>query len=875
MRPSVIFLLLCVWFAGSSAVGQPNGAPAIDPSRMTIGAVPEWVKVESPPSLAQVAVDTPAEADLEPGDDEEEEEGAEGTMSLVQEQRVDLATSTHFVRTAFAITAPSGLDSAGQVSVDFDPSYQRLVWHHVTVRRDGEPQERLVAERIELTRRYDDLEWSIYDGSYTAFLLLDDLRVGDVIDYAYSVIGFNPVFSDRFADFDILSRSRPIGRIVREYRAPPGRALNWKTWSGAPDPAVENSDDGMVLRWSWDRVPAVVFDYDAPPEWDARARIQVSEFASWAEVVAWAQPLYPAAVLDDGQLASLPPEAGAAYDPVARAEAMLHFVQEEIRYLTVSLGESSHRPSAPHEVVTRRFGDCKDKAYLFCTLLQAAGIRAVPALVNTAWCEGIGDMLPMPHAFDHVIVRVDLPDGRRCWVDPTVEYQGGPLDARHLPRYELALPLAPDVEALQRIPAVAATAGVTEVREEFTLGERHQPATFVVTTVYRGATADSQRAQFAGSSRRELSESFLQYYSTDYPEITATRPYDLRDDRRRNEITLVESYRIPGIWEKPSEANDPHLVHFWPNVVLQELDRPARVARSSPYELAHPRRVSQQTIVHLPSPWPRWASDDDVESPYFVMRTEASLGARLFTYSASYESRARLVPAEDVVQFAHDIDRAQRELGYQISWGDDVLPAIDWAEKWEGMNGLRLVLAPLIALMALVGLAVPALWPRRGPPQLPTGTGPAGFSGWLVVLTIYCGLRVLTGLISFVGAAAGYFVNAKWNTAIETAGAGAAPWRELLLWIEFVAQTAAPVMMLVAVIALAMRRRHARWVTLVALTVSLVASLAWATGSLWIGELTAFSTGRIIGRAIASMVWSLPFMAYLIFSRRVANTLTR
>ena len=38
----------------------------------------------------------------------------------------------------------------------------------------------------------------MYDGRETLSIVLDDVRVGDEIDYAYSLRGGNPVFGDKF-----------------------------------------------------------------------------------------------------------------------------------------------------------------------------------------------------------------------------------------------------------------------------------------------------------------------------------------------------------------------------------------------------------------------------------------------------------------------------------------------------------------------------------------------------------------------------------------------------------------------------------------------------------------------------------------------------
>ena len=64
----------------------------------------------------------------------------------------------------------------------------------------------------------------------------------------------------------------------------------------------------------------------------------------------------------------------------------------------------------------RRYGDCKDKAYLLSKILARLDIAASPALVSTTRGSATRDVVPTAAAFNHVIVRA-LIDGRPCgWI---------------------------------------------------------------------------------------------------------------------------------------------------------------------------------------------------------------------------------------------------------------------------------------------------------------------------------------------------------------------------------------------------------------------------------------------------------------------------
>ena len=68
------------------------------------------------------------------------------------------------------------------------------------------------------------------------------------------------------------------------------------------------------------------------------------------------------------------------------------------------MGKNSYKPHSPDRVMQQRFGDCKDKSYLLCTLLQAMNIEASPVLISTSYKKTITNWLPSPALFDHCTV---------------------------------------------------------------------------------------------------------------------------------------------------------------------------------------------------------------------------------------------------------------------------------------------------------------------------------------------------------------------------------------------------------------------------------------------------------------------------------------
>jgi transglutaminase-like putative cysteine protease len=136
-------------------------------------------------------------------------------------------------------------------------------------------------------------------------------------------------------------------------------------------------------------------------------------------------------------------------NPADRAAEWLRFVQRQLRYFALALGEGGLVPRALDVIWTSRFGDCKDAARVFAAGARKLSIDACAALASTTHGLALGDFLPSPAAFNHCIVRLRL-DGKTYWLDPTMPRQEGRLDLIYQPHAGWALPLTPEA-TLERL----------------------------------------------------------------------------------------------------------------------------------------------------------------------------------------------------------------------------------------------------------------------------------------------------------------------------------------------------------------------------------------------------------------------------------------
>ena len=144
---------------------------------------------------------------------------------------------------AVCVGCPVELLVEAQGSVNFDPGYQRLTFHTLNVIRGGKVLGRLGSTRIQVLQRETELEYLIYDGSMTASTMLDDVRIGDIVEYAYSIAGSNPVFRNHAAGTLSLAWSVPLERAYTRLLMPSAPALVYQRRFG------DCKDKALLMVW--------------------------------------------------------------------------------------------------------------------------------------------------------------------------------------------------------------------------------------------------------------------------------------------------------------------------------------------------------------------------------------------------------------------------------------------------------------------------------------------------------------------------------------------------------------------------------------------------------------------------------------------------
>lgn len=612
------------------------------------GAVPAWVK-SLPPSEARRAATAGAKARREP-------------LIDVQVQLLPRSATATYVHLQHEALDSSTLRDVSEPQISFNPAFQQLVIHQAAVIRDGQRLDRLKGARIELMRREQQLERQLIDGVRTALVVLSDVRVGDVVDLAYTLEGQNPIFEGRYSALMQLASDAPVERLHLRIEAPLERKLAVKAM--ASDVVPERFEEGgrQVIRVLRERVPAVQDEASTPPWFKVYPALHVSEYASWAEVDQWAQRLFaiepPAAGVAE-KAAELKAQGGTPEQQVAAA---VRFVQDEVRYFSASLGESSHRPKPAARTLAERLGDCKDKTLLLNSLLTAMGFEARPALISMARNRGVLDYLPSHDQFDHVISRVQLGDAA-YFLDPTMNGQGYSLQGRGYYRYGAALVVGQAEAGPTAVVPPAFAQDHLSFRQDWDFSQLARPVQ--LTTVFKasGLAAERWRATLATAGLERLAEAIGGAYVRLLPGLVSTGQPEVVDDRDSNEWLLKLHFEHPGMGRYQRGWLD---LEFPAAELVDALPVPPEARRRLPFQLEGARTAELRLSVTGARPFTAQApAPQQLNDRHFAFSSRVEVQGARVQFISRVERRADEVLPGDVEGYRERVGRARQMLGAQ------------------------------------------------------------------------------------------------------------------------------------------------------------------------------------------------------------------
>lgn len=577
----------------------------------------------------------------------------------------------------------AGVAAISSYQVSIDPRYQRLVIHDAAIIRDGERQSREGRIAADFLRQEPALAAGLITGMEIALLRFEDVREGDILDLSFSVTGINPLLAPHQTRVFPLASLPDIEQLSVRTTWPRGTAHR----------VLGTDDDPVTLERSGNRTSFVLsprptaalsLEEGAPPEHLQMPVLVVSSWPDWASVARWGEAFYVIPAEPEQEVAAIAERIRDAHGaPARQLMAALDYVQDEIRYQAVLLGDSTYVPTPVSETLRVRTGDCKAKTLLLLSILDALGIEAYPVLAHSETGRGLGRYPPSPQMFNHVFVQARL-DGRVFWLEPAATGQRGTIFHRSQPDYGEVLVLDGVSSALTDMTPQEPPLASTVYLETFELLDQEltEALEWTLEVTHRGVAADEWRALIRQAGLGQIEQAFTSFYESYRRSAELLSPLQVDDDEETNTLVMRASWSVAPLIGPP-DTTGRREIRLRPHS-LGDMLASTNLERTAPVITAYPlhRRHIIEGGIDVPGStfWDLQDTRETLVNEAFEFSYEQTYDGGLLTLV--YDQRA-LVPSVMLDEALIEDHRRMRQLmRAYVLWLN--APELDAQEAAEG-----------------------------------------------------------------------------------------------------------------------------------------------------------------------------------------------
>ncbi len=333
----------------------------------------------------------------------------------------DNGLGSSFRQVAWQVHDDEGARRLRTYAIQWDPTAQRIDLRLARVYRGG--------QRLEATQLFEQAlgePWyRIYYDTRAMVVVFPTLEPGDVVELRWRVddVAHRNLFADYYGDLTFLRDVQPIAHQEYVLITPSTRQFYF---SEPRLPQLEHrrseENGARVDHWVAEDVPAIRTEDSMPGYTEVAPYLHVSTYRTWEEVGRWYWGLIQDQLYADESLKATVRELVAGKTELRdKVEAIHQWVLEHTRYVGLEFGIHGYKPYRVPQILSRGFGDCKDKASVLFTMFREAGIDAHVILVRTRRNGRIDDLPASLAVFDHAIAYVPELD---LYIDGTAEHSG-------------------------------------------------------------------------------------------------------------------------------------------------------------------------------------------------------------------------------------------------------------------------------------------------------------------------------------------------------------------------------------------------------------------------------------------------------------------
>jgi hypothetical protein len=605
------------------------------------------------------------------------------------------------------VNMPTDFSKVNPLSVAIGDSNEEWVLHSVKINRAGRVIDKTETITFSELQRETGLEENVLTGTKTYVAHIDDLKIGDIISYDYTVISSDPIHANHFEYFLSTTYTVPLYHIRLKVQY--NNSMNqcaYRIYDGFQEKERGFIDESGVFVYERHDIDAVVFEENIPNHRSPFAHIELSDYKDWSDfgmaVGGYYQSSDDTTDFIQNYAQSIVQE---CQNKQQALEALVHHVQKNIGYLSLSLNEHSYIPHAPISVAQNNYGDCKDKTLLLKTLLKTQGIESTVVLVHTAYSKDTNNRLPSLSCFNHVIISIEF-NGSEYLVDPTASYDCFSIEHCAEPWFESGVFLS-DTPHLRVFDTKKNSVYLRKVVEHFTISG--DSATLEVTDEYYYHAFPSVAHRQTTTSKENCKKTYLDYYAKRYPSISFNEKggdgseYAYSIDTHQHCLVITSKFVIPLLWEKSKNSDENvYRVGFFPGDLLEIVRSLPGTARKYPFLWLHQAECRVRFIVDYDFDATMGSLDKKIDNNLFSYTVTTTDKKQTYIYDTHYKSKSDVIEAADYAKMQKVVYEFIDNLGFVITRPENEQRSDTYVEKDRMSTWTKVGIA--FGIMALLRL---------------------------------------------------------------------------------------------------------------------------------------------------------------------------
>jgi hypothetical protein len=481
-----------------------------------------------------------------------------------------------------------------------------------------------------------------------------------------------PPMPGEYFDIVLFGATEPI--IEKKYvlTLPSDKRLHSQIYNGPLYSSTSYSADSTSYAWWGLDLPAIADEIRPPEPSDRVSKVVIATVESWEAKSRWFfdanRRQFDVTPEIEAKVEEIFEEAGLTNaSEEKKAEALVHWVAQNIRYSGQTMGEGEGFTLHPGAMIfEQRSGVCKDIAGMLITMMRAAGMDSYAAMTMA------GSRIEAVPAdqFNHCVCALRKEDGSFVMYDPTWVPYMNDIWSKYEAEQQYLIGDT-DGEPLRTIGYSPPEESTLRIVHSATLAE---DGTLTGTFELEGARAmDSRLRSMVSMSRMaDVATDIEQLLSNVSDRVESVRCEHIRPNDFSKNAWITISYRIPGFAlpvDGGLEFKSPMMAITLGDRWLFRAGRPDwEETRTSGVFMWFTERIDGKETIRLPKGFELVGdlpSSDEVDETYAYFKGGSSKDGRNLAIAERAEVRRRQIPPDGYAGFKKSIDEA-------YEWGDQV-----------------------------------------------------------------------------------------------------------------------------------------------------------------------------------------------------------